>query len=95
MTVITLNKLKNCFNQRNEAHFDKSLSDQHNQGNNLWKFLMNLQFTISSRNRVFFDNFFKDHESLLPDKATFKKLSIIESSLIKKIHDTCSKGDIV
>ncbi|TNV80755.1 hypothetical protein FGO68_gene11666 [Halteria grandinella] len=91
-TILTINQLKDCNARRQEEFNDKHIKEQHNQFNNLWKWLLNLQFMLIARNRLFLNGFFEDQEGYLGAGVSYKKLSQFENLMLKKIGDICKDG---
>ena len=60
--MICISTTKSCLRKRNLVFFDKSVKDIHNAYNNLWKWIMNLQFVMISRTRLLLDGFISHQE---------------------------------
>eukprot|EP00347_Sterkiella_histriomuscorum_P023256 403335349 len=76
---------KECLKQRNHEFYEKGLRDQHNQYNNLWKWLMNLQLILIARNRLLLNTFMSNEEKFVRYHLAQqqKDLSISKCELIK------------
>ncbi|CDW74253.1 UNKNOWN [Stylonychia lemnae] len=86
--------INDCFVKKKQELYTKQIKDYNNKYNNLWKWLLTMQFVLISRNRLLLNNFILSQEKQVRELERLPKYlnqSKIEMIKIEQLQQLCTK----